>query len=100
MLRRPPELIWVGIAVGLAIWGVVAGDPLTLIACASFLATQFLAGPTFRLPLWGVFVAAAAISAGVAASDAEIIDMIIWVLLAIVALYEINSDYQAARAGR
>ena len=99
MFRRPPEIVWVGIAAGLAIWGIVAGDPLTLIACASFLATQVLASPTFRLPLWVVFVGAAAIAAGLAAGDAEFIDLIIWVLLAVVGFYEINSDYRAARTG-
>ena len=97
LFRRPPEIIWVGIAVGLAIWGIVSGDPLTLIACGSFLATQFLAMPVVRLPLWVVFAAVCAIGAVLAAGDGEVIDLIIWALLVFLALYEISSDFTVWR---
>lgn len=97
MFRRPPELLWIGIAAALFLWGILAGEVLTLIAAGSYLATQFLARAAVRLPLWGVFLAAAVIGAVWSASDGEIIDLIIWALLAVLAAYEINSDYAAAR---
>ena len=97
MFRRPPEIIWVGIAVGLAIWGILAAAPLTLIACVSFLGTQFVGLAMMRLPLSVVFVAACVIGAVLALSDGNVIDMLIWGLLAFLGLYEINTDFTALR---
>lgn len=97
MFRRPPEIIWVGIAVGLAIWGILAAEPLTLIACVSFFGTQFLGMPLLRLPLSAVFVAVCVIGAVLAFGDGDVIDVLIWGLLAFLGLYEINTDFTALR---
>ena len=97
MFRRPPDLIWVGIAAALGIWGVLAGAALTLIACGSFLAAQVLARPVARLPLSIVFSLAATLGAVVAFGDGETVDLIIWALLAVLGGYEVKSDFEAWR---
>ena len=61
MFRKPPDLVWVGIAAALGVWGILNGALLTLIACGSFLSAQFLARPFARLPLTIVFSFAAAL---------------------------------------
>ena len=95
LFRRPPEIIWVGIAAGLAIWGIVAVAPVTLVACGAFLGTQFLALPRLRLPLSVVFVAACLVGAVLALGGGDIIDVVIWGVLAFLGLYEINEDFTA-----
>ena len=70
---------------------------MTLIAAGSYLATQFVAVPALRLPLWGIFLIAALIGAVRSAMDGEIIDVAIWGLLSILALYEISADFKPAR---
>jgi hypothetical protein len=100
MFRKPPDLVWVGIAVALGIWGILGGAVLTVIACGSFLSAQFLARPFARLPLTIAFSLAAALGAAVSFGSGETVDLIIWALLAVLGVYEVKSDFDAWQSRR